>query len=336
MRLGQNPSKDRLPAYQPPRLGIALLTYVPSLGGYFEHSLEILRFQIASIRHSTVMDFDLLVFDNGSCNETLSELQRLYGDGWIDVLIASRHNLGKIGALNWILGAMPNEFICYADSDVLFRPGWAENSLQILKSFPRAGIVSAQPCFDDVLRGSGKAHLALENDTRFQSESYMLKSSVMDEYAAGVGLDSDRLKTIQNKPSRLVTCRENGVRAVIGATHMQFTIPRSVAQKIVPLPVTYGLGRLEDRNLNLKLDAAGYLHLSTLDAYVWHMGNVPDKKTIDEVQTMGLLEMLSAPSPKPLKTGGWALRVTKRIARIGIFRAMINRLYDFLFKLQAQ
>jgi len=68
MRLGQNPSKDKLPAYQPARLGIALLSYIPSMAGYFEHSLEIIRYQIASIRHSTGMDFDLLVFDNGSCD----------------------------------------------------------------------------------------------------------------------------------------------------------------------------------------------------------------------------------------------------------------------------
>ena len=335
MRLGQNPSKDKLPAYQPARLGIALLSYIPSMAGYFEHSLEIIRYQIASIRHSTGMDFDLLVFDNGSCDETVSELQRMQRDGWIDMLIASRHNLGKIGALNWILGAMPNAFICYADSDVLFRPGWAENSLQILESFPRVGIVSAQPCFDDILRGSGKAHLALENDPRFQSQSRNLDASILDEYAAGVGLDPERLKIIKDTPSRLITNRENGVSAVVGATHMQFVCPRLVAQEIVPLPVSYGLGRLEDRNFNLKVDAAGYLHLSTLAAYVWHMGNVPDQKTIDEVQTMGLLEMLSAPLQKPLKTGGWAIRVMKRVARFGVFRVMLYRLYNFLFKLYA-
>lgn len=336
MRLGQNPSKDKLPAYQPARLGIALLSYIPAMAGYFEHSLEIVRYQIASIRHSTGMDFDLIVFDNGSCDEAVCELQRLRRDGWIDVLISSGHNMGKIGALNWILGAMPNEFICYTDSDVLFRPGWAENSFRILESFPRAGIVSAQPCFDNVLRGSGKAQLALENDHRFQSESRMLDSFAMDEYAAGVGLDQKRLKAIKNTPSRLITCRENGVRAVVGATHMQFTMPRLVAQEIVPLPVTFGLGRAEDRNFNLKVDAAGFLHLSTPEAYVWHMGNVPDRKTIEEVQTMGLLEMLSVPLQKPVKTGGWALRIIKRVARIGIFRAIVLRLYDFLFKLYAQ
>jgi hypothetical protein len=230
---------------------------------------------------------------------------------------------------------MPNAFICYADSDVLFRPGWAENSLQILESFPRVGIVSAQPCFDDILRGSGKAHLALENDPRFQSQSRNLDASILDEYAAGVGLDPERLKIIKDTPSRLITNRENGVSAVVGATHMQFVCPRLVAQEIVPLPVSYGLGRLEDRNFNLKVDAAGYLHLSTLAAYVWHMGNVPDQKTIDEVQTMGLLEMLSAPLQKPLKTGGWAIRVMKRVARFGVFRVMLYRLYNFLFKLYA-
>ena len=58
------------------------------------------------------------------------------------------------GVINWILGGVPNELICFADSDVLFRPGWFEHSLAILDAYPKAGLISAQPCLDDVLHGS--------------------------------------------------------------------------------------------------------------------------------------------------------------------------------------
>ena len=67
MRTGQNPSKSGVPAYTPQQLGIALLVYIPFKEGYFKDSLDILRFQIESLYRNTGSQFDLLVFDNGSC-----------------------------------------------------------------------------------------------------------------------------------------------------------------------------------------------------------------------------------------------------------------------------
>ena len=86
MRQGQNPAKMGLAAYQPKRLGMALLSYIPSQTGYFAQSLEVLRYQIASIHHTT-KEFDLLVFDNGSCPEVQEELRRLQSEGLIHFLI---------------------------------------------------------------------------------------------------------------------------------------------------------------------------------------------------------------------------------------------------------
>jgi hypothetical protein len=337
MRLGQNPSKDKLPAYQPPRLGIALLAYVPSPAGYFEHVVEILKYQIASLHHATRMDFDLLVFDNGSCGEVRSELQALHADGWIDFLVSSHHNLGKIGAINWILAALPHEWICYADSDVLFRPGWIENSLKILEAFPAAGMISAQPCLDDVLRGSGSAHLGLSGDPRFQIETRLLDRQVIAEYALGVGLSAERTAQLQETHFAVATRLDRGVQAVLGASHMQFLMPREVAHQMVPLPTTYGLGREEDRNLDRKVDQAGYLHLSTPEAYVWHMGNVPDEKTLGEVQSLGLTELLgSPPSKKPPREPSRLLATLRPLARSRLLRGILYRLYNFLFRLYSQ
>lgn len=133
MRIGKNPAKAGLPAYQPQKLGVALIVYIPFTEGYFANSLEILKYQIASLRAATPLPYDLLVFDNGSCPEVVADLQQMQANEEIDWLVLSAHNLGKAGAWNWIFAAMPNELICYADSDVLFRPGWLEASLEILE-----------------------------------------------------------------------------------------------------------------------------------------------------------------------------------------------------------
>jgi hypothetical protein len=77
MRTGQNPAKKGLPAYRPRRVGVALLSWIPSQDGYFSESLEILKYQIASIHHS-IKDFGLAVFDNGSCRTVQEELEKLH------------------------------------------------------------------------------------------------------------------------------------------------------------------------------------------------------------------------------------------------------------------
>jgi hypothetical protein len=337
MRLGQNPSKDKLPAYRPPRLGVALLAYIPSLAGYFEHSLEILKYQIASLHQVTNITFNLLVFDNGSCAEARSSLQELHAGGWIDFLVCSHHNLGKIGAINWILASLPHELICYADSDVLFRPGWIENSLKILEAFPNAGMVSAQPCLDDVLRGGGVAHLGLAGDPRFQIETRPLDPQVIQEYALGVGLSAERTALLQKTNSTVITRVDLAAQAVLGATHMQFLMPSQLAHKIVPLPTVYGLGREEDRNLDLRVDQAGFLHLSTLEAYVWHMGNIPDEKTLREVQRLGLPEVPAAPiRRKPAEKQSRLMRAFRHLARGRLLRGILYRLYNLLFRLYSQ
>jgi hypothetical protein len=337
VRKGQNPSKDKLLAYQPPRLGVALLSYIPSPAGYYRHALEILKYQVASLHATTGIEFDLLVFDNGSCAEAQAELGRLHAAGWVDFLVVSRHNLGKIGALNWVLGGMPNELICYADSDVLFRRGWFDNSLAILEAFPDSGMVSAQPCLDDVLRGAGTAERALKHDPRFQVEARRLDPQVVEEYAHGIGLSPEKVEKLSRAPARVVTAREAGVQAVLGATHMQFIIPRRVAQNVVPLPVTYGLGREEDHNFDLQVDRTGALHLSTLEAYVWHMGNVPDEKTLAEVRSLGLEEMLAGPARRKAPArGNIFLRMLRRLARLPLLRGAVYRLYNLFFELYAQ
>ena len=65
----------------------------------------------------------------------LFELQH---QGDIQWLILSRENLGKTGAQNWIFSAMPNEWIAYTDSDVLFRKGWLEASREIIRALSRS------------------------------------------------------------------------------------------------------------------------------------------------------------------------------------------------------
>ena len=343
MRKGQNPAKMGLPAYQPKKLGLALLSYIPSQEGYFIHALEVLRYQIASI-HSSTNDFDLLVFDNGSCSEVQDELHHMQSEGFIHFLVLSQFNLGKTGALNWILAAMPNEFIGFSDGDVLFRQGWLEKSLEIVRAFPTAGLVSAQPCMFDVLKNEGQAQHTLEYDPCYHLSNCLLDPVVVEEYGHGVGLEVQKIEALKQKPVQVVEEIKSGVRAVIGPSHMQFILPRAVARRILPLSSSYALFRQETREINTHIDQLGLVQLTSLEAYVYHMGNQLDGTTMDEIHRMNLDKILrSSPFEQPALSQTQARPSTKRaiqalsrFARIPFIKKTLQRLYNFLFEYYAQ
>ena len=333
MRTGANPAKAGLPAYQPKKLGVAIIVYIPFTEGYFEHALEILNIQLKSLRAATPVPYDLLVFDNGSCAAAAAELQRLQKEGEIDWLILSRHNMGKAGAWNWIFAAMPNEMICYADSDVLFRPGWWEATLAILEAFPQAGMVAAQPNFYDVMEGQGRAHLSLAEDPQYEKAEYRPGQAIIDEYCLGIGA-GEELKA-RFEAASLPAYRQIGheVQAVLGASHMQFVMPRRVARQVTPLSSTRGLLRTETMGIDYKTDELGYLHLSTLKPFVFHMGNTYSETLQAEAEKM----RLKAHSPKahPTATNRRPSPIRRLLGTIASRprgQQYLLRLYNLLFQ----
>lgn len=334
MRIGQNPARQGMTAYVPQRVGVATLVYIPHREGYFAQSLEILRMQVESLKAHTCEPFDLFVFDNGSHPQVQYELQEWQQQGLVDWLFLSRQNLGKTGALNWIFGAMPNEVICFTDSDVYFRSGWLQESLKVLDAAPQVGVVSGQPCFSDVLNYQGKAYLKLlEGPVKVQE--YWPEPRIISEFARGLGGGDERIKNYSSRPLQAVEFG-GGVRAVLGASHMQFIIRRQLARQVIPLPAETGLSPEEDRVFNQRIDAAGYLHCSLLEPYVVHMGNSIDTELLDEIKTgqaakpAGEQPMLALAKDEVAGKPRFAL--LRRLAQVKWARRWMTRLYNALFK----
>jgi len=333
VRSGQNPSKSGIPAYTPQQLGIALLVYIPFNEGYFKNSLDILKFQIESLYKNTKSKFDLLVFDNGSCIEVIQALSELRDDGYIEWLVLSKNNLGKVGAWNWIFGSLPNELICYADSDVLFREGWLEDSLAILDAFPNSGMVSAQPTFHDVLDGNGTAHLDLKDDQNYEFGKYRPEYEIVEEYCLGIGADDELSSRFFDMELPYITNLTSSTNAVIGATHMQFIIPKHVARDVIPLPVSKGLHRAETTTLDQKIDELGYLHLSTKKNHVMHMGNVITEELVSEVNSFnGEMDKDPGPAVMVLSKKSTLFRMVSKLIKIPTLNQFFLRVYDFLYR----
>jgi Glycosyl transferase family 2 len=343
MRQGQNPAKMGLKAYQSKRLGVALLAYIPDQEGFFKNSLEILKYQIASL-HAATSDFDLLVFDNGSCPEVREELHRLYSSGLIQFLCLSQFNIGKVGAINWLLSAMPNDWICYSDGDMFFRAGWLENSLAIFDAFPSAGLVFAQPTLFDTMRGTGQAHHLLETDARYQFSQEIIPAESVREYALGFGVNAKLEKELMGKPVCVAVEKASGIRAVVGGGHNQFLVRREVARRIVPLPTQLALSPIEDSAFNRRVDDLGLLQLSTFDPFTFHVGNRLDDWTLREISRLCLENVDTSSGGRrarslpasPSRSKQRTLSLLERFSRLVFIDKLLRRLYNLLFEFYAK
>src|SRR4030066_2596733 len=136
MRKGQNPAKFVKQVPQPQRITVAVLNFVPFLSGFYAQALEVLKTCLGSSWANTDLPYDLLVFDNGSCQEAIDFLTDAQDEGKIQYLILSEKNMGKGGAWNIILSSAPGEIVAYTDNDAYFYPAWLSKSMEILEKFP--------------------------------------------------------------------------------------------------------------------------------------------------------------------------------------------------------
>jgi glycosyltransferase involved in cell wall biosynthesis len=334
MRKGHNPAKQDVPAYQPEKLGIATLTYIPVQEGYFAQCWEIFKLHLASVHQYTPEPFNYVVFDNGSCPEVKRGLETLHEEGWIDWLILSEQNLGKTGALNWLLSAFPNEWICFADSDMLFRPGWLEASWKINDAFPGCGMIGAQVVFPDWEVDKGNTQFRKTQDPRFLFSQVKPEAWIVDEYCRGRGIPEDRAITYANMLLDQVENVECRVKAILGGnSHQQWLARRDVIQEILPLPSKLQLNRQQTTYQDRRMDELNYPHLTTTIPYLYHIGNTIDDELKPELSRLSVLEAGKAKtvSEKAPEGKGLLTRGLLGLSRGQLGRRALRRLYNALY-----
>ncbi len=321
MRLGQNPAKEIDYVATPRRVTVAVITYIPFLSGYYAQSLEVLKVCLGSIVAHTSQPFDLMVFDNASCTETVEYLLQLKQKNLIQYLILADKNYGKVGAWNIIFNAAPGEFIAYSDSDVYFYPGWLERHLEVFTAFPEAGTVTGLP-----RRGRRTFY------TRTIDQIHGLKDAIVEEgrfipddwiidHARTLG----KMETIQQDLAlNDYRIMRGGVTAFATATHFQFMVRSEVVRRYLPFPSERPMGDSVahfDRAINNDC----LLRLATSDRVVRHIGNTLDEEFINSLPFQ-IREMITKPKKilAPAFPGVFAMKPIKWF---------LLRLYDWIFRL---
>jgi len=268
MRKGQNPAKSVKTVAKPERITVAVLTYLPFLSGFYEEGLDVLKASLESMRKDAGLPFDLMVFDNGSCAEARDYLITEKEAGNIQYLLLSEKNLGKGGAWNMILAGAPGEIIAYADSDILYYPKWLSRSVEILKTFPNVGMVTARSYRTPPAFYTSTLEWAQENATVDEGDFILWETFL--EFNLSLGqTEEENVKVYAETSDWQVEYQS--VKAIAGASHWQFTAYKSTLQQFLPFDMSRPMGQV--RQLDERMNNAGLLRLMVSDPLVMNLSN---------------------------------------------------------------
>ncbi len=332
-RIGTNPSRGKKLDFKPPRVTVAVLVYEPHKAGYFQHRMAVTRLTLESILANTPRPYELLVFDNGSCPEMVTELETMQADGQIDTLILSRHNIGKLNALWRIAQVAQGELIAYSDDDVYHLKDWLDEHLKVLGAFPNVGAVTGFYIKQRVGMSSGKTlewvKTYEEANPQEVERGNLIPPKWEEEYKINSGRDDARYQSeIAGLEDIVVTY--NGVPAFVSAHHFEMMLPKKVMTETLREMLVEGwsdqlMGRMVE--FDDRIDAKGYLRLTTFKQTMRLLGNVIDAEVAAIAKADGI-ETISSPNETQPK--GLISRLARHPKARNLLQGMINRLYGLL------
>ena len=332
MRIGQNPLKTQnITIDKPSNITIGVLNYIPNQVGYFKNQLAVLKLCLHSIRENANCEVDVLVVDNGSCQEVLDYLHHELTVGVINTLILNHKNIGKANAVIQILKSALGDYVFYTDGDIYFKPDWVMAHIKILEAFPNVGVVGGIPLRNQMeYKYSKNAANWFEKNFAGQFETGdLIPEAWSIDFLKSVGIADEKLKTYLDEWAHFSDHRltADQVTAYIGASHMQYLISREAINSIPHQRFQAALQPDEDHMIDDAIDAANLFRLSTAEPFVYHIGNtISEDWLIEEYQRLfsGAQNVLRIKAAKNRSESHW-------FWGSGRVRKIVRSLYEWLF-----
>lgn len=323
-RIGINPNRGKRTNYQPARITLAMLTYLPSQAGYFAERMAVTRLSLESLIAHTPQPFDLIVFDNGSCPELVNYLCQLHQNGRINYLILSRENIGKLSALQVIFRAAPGELVAYSDDDVFFLPGWLEAHAEIMNTYPRVGLVTGFYIRSHLRYATHSIEAFAQQPGVQVKRGLLIPPELEQHYMDNMGRSPE---SYQQEIDGLedIQLSYQGVTTLASAGHHQFVTSRQLMLDVLPGWDSNLMGKMVE--LENAIDQLGYLRLSTLTPVTRLLGNVISPENAAEANHLGLLARAGISTRHRPGIGNRMMKIpfVKRV-----IQGMYNRLHYLL------
>jgi hypothetical protein len=259
---------------------VVVVVYIPNAEGFYKDSLDVFKICIDSLVRTLNSKAALTIVNNGSHKKVADFLNQYLEENKIDTLISHNTNIGKIDALIGAARGAREKYITLADSDILFSKGWQEKVEEVFAVFPNVGSVSPIPVRIGLLAGTSSVL------------KYILLGKVkcmfipIPENFLGYNryLESINWGSEDSDNNKWPVVEKNGLRAVIGSGHQVLTIDRDILFKTTPSSPSLTLvGNLSEHNyVDVPIDKAGKLRLSTYNNYAFHMGNKLERWMVEE------------------------------------------------------
>lgn len=175
-----------------PRVSVVTPTY---------NRAEFVAETVSSVLAQTMGEFELLVVDDGSTDNTREVMQPYLEDPRVSYFV--QENQGQSGARNTALSLARGDFICFLDSDNTWEPDKLEKQLAVMESHPEVDIVygdfitinakGEEISRDNMRRYSGRIAAQLLRDNFVTINTAMVRRRCLDE--TGKFDDTERFAT---------------------------------------------------------------------------------------------------------------------------------------------
>lgn len=206
------------------------------------NALDYTKEFIASLQKNTSADYELVVIDNYSSDETASYLTDLAKNNNKIRVILNKENLGFPAAINQGILECKGKYIVIANNDIVVTNRWLERMIEIAESNPKIGLVG--PISNEV---SG---LQIDENAKYDSIEKMHK------YAEEVATKNKG--EVLNFPRIAFLCT---------------LIKREVIEKIGGLDERFTPGNYEDDDYCLRVQLAGFKTVIAKDVFIHHYGS---------------------------------------------------------------
>ncbi|WP_281847498.1 glycosyltransferase family A protein [Olleya namhaensis] len=281
MRIGENPQKTNTSELKKKHHRIVMVFFIPEIKkegneSYYLNLGKILDLSLSSLIDTINLETTNITLINNASSNTIDSIVNKHVKH-IDKYVIYNENKGKVNAVINEARAVYEDFLTITDSDILFYPGWEKASIALFRDFKKVGAVSPYPFpySPFYVNKSTFGCNSLKGNIKYGK---YIEDKEINLYVKGTSLPNiiNRGDGFLNWRDKHFILKNNSKIAVVGSFHVVGTYRSKLFRDEYNFPNVVFKNHYEEKFIDCLADRKGYIKLSTLATYIYHIGNEMD------------------------------------------------------------